>query len=154
MSTEPATPPVSSLAVLLANLPLVAMSAPSDPPIVLTPRATEVAGTANPHFSLDGIWQFLANIELASEGPLPANGGWKPIDVPGHWFTQGFEVPKKTAAGYRRSFSVPKGWADRLLSWHGRELRPEERILRSQALDPGVRPDYGGNRPRISEDAE
>jgi len=53
--------------------------------------------------SLNGQWSFCA------EGPAGAD--WKPIEVPGEWVMQGFNVKADTAAGYRRTFTVPANWA-------------------------------------------
>lgn len=59
--------------------------------------------------SLNGEWLF---------NPSPENefwrkeivNHWKPIEVPGEWVMQGFEVEKGKAAGYYRTFSVPASW--------------------------------------------
>ncbi len=53
--------------------------------------------------SLNGQWLFCA------EGPAGAD--WKPIEVPGQWVMQGFNVRPDTAAGYRRTFTVPGNFA-------------------------------------------
>lgn len=52
--------------------------------------------------SLDGTWQFSTDINS-----LPAN---KNIQVPGEWTMQGFDVKKKTFAGYQRTFNIPENW--------------------------------------------
>ncbi|MCF7855165.1 MAG: glycoside hydrolase family 2 [Candidatus Pacebacteria bacterium] len=53
--------------------------------------------------SLNGQWSF------CPDGPTGTD--WKPIEVPGEWVMQGFNVKPNTAAGYRRTFTVPKGFA-------------------------------------------
>lgn len=53
--------------------------------------------------SLNGQWTFCA------DGPAGAN--WKPIEVPGEWVMQGFQVKANCAAGYRRTFTVPASFA-------------------------------------------
>ena len=70
------------------------------PPPVLTPRPAAVAGVANPLFSLNGAWSF-----SPVDGAAP-----KPIEVPGEWAMQGFEVPSGGFATYRRSVDVPADW--------------------------------------------
>lgn len=59
--------------------------------------------------SLNGEWLF---------NPSPEKGfqqkneviGWDKIEVPGEWAMQGFEVKKGEAAGYFRTFTVPRSW--------------------------------------------
>ena len=53
--------------------------------------------------SLNGQWSFCA------DGPTGTD--WKPIEVPGEWVMQGFTVKPNTAAGYRRTFTIPAGFA-------------------------------------------
>lgn len=86
---------------------------PFDPVVVLTPRPAEVSSTGEPQVLLNGVWQFHANPGKALLEPLSVAGSWQAISVPGHWLMQGFEVPQNVAAGYRRSFSIPKDWAGR-----------------------------------------
>ena len=88
-------------------------AAPPDPEVVLTPRPAEVAGIDEPLVSLNGAWQFHPNPGPALLEPVANEDSWRSIEVPGHWFTQGFEVAKAVAAGYRRRFMIPKGWAGR-----------------------------------------
>ncbi len=67
---------------------------------VLTPRPAAVAGVARPVVSLNGTWQF-----------SPADGvAARPIEVPGEWAMQGFEVPAGGFAAYTRQFEVPADW--------------------------------------------
>lgn len=69
------------------------------------------SGVAAPVMNLSGEWQF--NPEPDPAFPLKRGDGWKPIQVPGHWATQGFTVEDGTYAGYRRTFELPEDWADR-----------------------------------------
>lgn len=65
-------------------------------------------GVASPVMNLSGEWQF--NPEPKKEFPLEKGDGWKPIQVPGHWATQGFSVKDGTYAGYVRTFELPVDW--------------------------------------------
>lgn len=65
-----------------------------------TPRPVAVGGVKKALLSLNGTWEFAAN----------GVDGFKPIQVPGEWKMQGFDVPAKGFALYRRSFSVPADW--------------------------------------------
>ena len=63
--------------------------------------------------SLNGVWKF--NTTLATDfwsGHADVTN-WSNIKVPGEWVMQGFEVDPNTAAGYVRTFNVPKKWADK-----------------------------------------
>lgn len=51
---------------------------------------------------LSGTWSFSPSFESKT--------ALKPIEVPGEWVMQGFEVDKGVAAGYFRSFNVPSSW--------------------------------------------
>lgn len=51
---------------------------------------------------LSGKWMFSENFNTKTS--------LKPIDVPGEWVMQGFNVEKGTAAGYFREFSLPSEW--------------------------------------------
>src|SRR5690606_15565942 len=64
--------------------------------------AESIAGVAASRLSLNGTWQF---------DPSPASdGGWQPIEVPGEWVMQGFDVPDDQPVRYRRSFDLPADW--------------------------------------------
>lgn len=61
---------------------------------------------------LNGEWVFTPSWD----GTFPENlsaAGWKPIQVPGEWVMQGFEVKPGTPAGYAREFAVPAAWRGR-----------------------------------------
>lgn len=70
----------------------------------MAPRPTAVEGTSTPILSLDGTWEF------SSTGNT---GEFKPIQVPGEWKMQGFDVPRGQFARYRKSVSVPADWKGR-----------------------------------------
>ena len=70
---------------------------------VITPRPATVPGVANPILSLNGTWEF-----SPAKGVAP-----KPIEVPGEWAMQGFEVPSGGFATYTRRFDVPADWQGR-----------------------------------------
>jgi hypothetical protein len=70
---------------------------------VLTPRPASVAGVATPIISLNGTWGF-----SSAEGVVA-----KPIEVPGEWAMQGFEVPSGGFATYTREIDVPADWRGR-----------------------------------------
>jgi hypothetical protein len=78
----------------------------------LSPRPVSVAGIAKPILDLGGTWRFnpapAADFAMAAKEP---GTGWADIQVPGEWAMQGFEVKPGTAAGYRHTFKIPKGWA-------------------------------------------
>lgn len=59
--------------------------------------------------SLNGKWLFNPSPEKEFWRKKTVND-WKPIEVPGEWVMQGFEVEKGKAAGYYRTFSVPSSW--------------------------------------------
>ncbi len=102
-STDPRTPVVG------------AMPAPVMP--TYTPRPAALAGVAQRQVSLNGTWRFNP---AAPDGflsdPGMAGGAWKPIQVPGEWYLQGFNVGKFATAAYTRSFTVPA-------SWHGQRVK-------------------------------
>jgi len=78
----------------------------------LTPVPLSISGTDQPAMRLDGEWQFHPSPPEAFWKPTTTPGtGWTPIQVPGEWAMQGFDVAPDTAAGYRRSFAVPENWA-------------------------------------------
>lgn len=65
----------------------------------LSPRPATVAGVAEPVRSLNGTWNF-------GTATLPS----APIDVPGEWAMQGFEVGEGETAVYTTRFRVPDDW--------------------------------------------
>jgi len=71
----------------------------------LTPRPASVAGVAKPILSLNGTWDF-----SPADGVPP-----RPIDVPGEWAMQGFEVPRGGFATYAREVEVPADWAGKIV---------------------------------------
>jgi len=85
----------------------LASLAPASSPMIqsnyatgLTPRPTSVAGVRNPVLNLNGTWTFQTE----------PGGKEHPIQVPGEWAMQGFSVPEKGWAVYRRTLSLPKDW--------------------------------------------
>jgi beta-galactosidase len=78
-----------------------------------TARPDRVSGVRRPTMSLNGSWLFHTNPPAGfATAPAPAKD-WKPIEVPGEWVMQGFDVTAGTASGYRCSFGVPKDWSGR-----------------------------------------
>ncbi|MDE6499406.1 MAG: glycoside hydrolase family 2, partial [Rikenella sp.] len=65
----------------------------------LSPRPATVAGVAEPVRSLNGTWSF-------GTATLPS----APIDVPGEWAMQGFEVGEGETAVYTTRFRMPDDW--------------------------------------------
>jgi len=90
----------------LTHFPEPAISFPR-----LSPLPENVDGADIPSLSLDGVWQFRSDppAEFASFRGASADG-WKPIRVPGEWVMQGFQVPSRRRAGFRRLFSLPEKW--------------------------------------------
>ena len=62
-------------------------------------------------FSLNGVWEFNTKPAVEFWKGQADVSGWSDIEVPGEWVMQGFEVTPDTAAGYLRTFDVPKKWA-------------------------------------------
>ena len=86
--------------------------APAGPDVPrYTPRPSLVAGTDTLAVDLDGTWNFNPEPAPGFWRKIPEAEDWKPIRVPGEWAMQGFRVPPWAAAGYMRSFVVPKNWA-------------------------------------------
>lgn len=64
----------------------------------------------NQKIPLAGQWQFNPSPEKEF-WKKESVSNWKPIEVPGEWVMQGFEVEKGKAAGYYRTFTVPSSWS-------------------------------------------
>ncbi|MEM1060084.1 MAG: glycoside hydrolase family 2 TIM barrel-domain containing protein [Verrucomicrobiota bacterium] len=64
---------------------------------------TSVVGVREPVLSLNGTWDFCP--DATDKDPQ-----WRPIEVPGEWVMQGFEVAPEKAAAYERTFSLPTDW--------------------------------------------
>ncbi len=66
----------------------------------LTPRPAVLEGVGMTSLSLNGEWEF-----------SPAGDGtFSPIQVPGEWKMQGFDVEPYKKAVYRKSFTMPADW--------------------------------------------
>lgn len=68
-------------------------------------RLSPVPANSDLKQSLNGEWLFSENIEKA-----PCK---QPIQVPGEWVMQGFEVAKGQAAGYLKKINIPAGWKNK-----------------------------------------
>ncbi len=66
-----------------------------------TPKPESVTGVYRNSVSLDGVWQFCESLD---------GKAWYPIQVPGEWAMQGFQVDSAAFARYRRSFELPADW--------------------------------------------
>lgn len=77
---------------------------------ILRPRPVSVSGVSDVFVDLGGTWKFNPDGSEISNITSPIPGGWADIKVPGEWAMQGFVVPPGKAAGYIRSFTVPKDW--------------------------------------------
>ncbi|MCK5835611.1 MAG: glycoside hydrolase family 2, partial [Lentisphaeria bacterium] len=78
------------------------------PAPVYAPFPKTTTNVAKPVMSLNGKWAF--NPTPAKDFPKTKGDGWKAIQVPSHWATQGFTVEDGTYAGYERTLVVPKDW--------------------------------------------
>lgn len=65
----------------------------------LSPKAKDIPGVSTPVISLDGKWNFQTQSISSC-----------PIEVPGEWTMQGFQVPEGEAAFYSRKFTLPGDW--------------------------------------------
>ena len=79
--------------------------------IGLSMSSVDRKGNPADTLSLNGTWEF---------NPSPPTEFWAgkwiksgDIEVPGEWVMQGYEVTANTAAGYVRTFDVPKKWTDK-----------------------------------------
>lgn len=93
-----------------APLALPPAPAPVVPPR-LSPRPVS-AGAEPGRVDLGGTWRFHPAPPADFHRPAsPTGDGWHDIRVPGEWTMQGFSVAPRSAAGYRRAFTVPAAWA-------------------------------------------
>ena len=85
-----------------------------------TPIPESVQGVYNNRISLNGVWEFSEH-ETGTD--------WKPIQVPGQWKMQGFQVDSAAFARYRREFEVPDSWKEQevLLRFDG--VHSEYKVL-------------------------
>lgn len=67
---------------------------------VYAPVPKSVTGIYNPKKSLNGVWEFAEK----------EDGNFSPIQVPGQWNMQGFEVDSAGWGVYRRNFTIPRDW--------------------------------------------
>lgn len=91
----------------------------------LSPLPVDVNRT---RVGLSGTWQFNAspradfwNHKLSKE--------WRPIEVPGEWVMQGFDVKVGGQAGYSRTFAVPDGWKGRRVKLRCNAVYSESRVF-------------------------
>lgn len=112
----------------------------------LSPRPRTVEGVAAPVMTLNGTWTFRTET-------LPS----APIEVPGEWTMQGFEVGEGETAVYTRTFRLPDDWQgkriklrfdgvsshaavrinDRLVGEHEGSMAPFEFDI-TDAVEPGT----------------
>ena len=89
----------------------------------LSPRPFAVAGVSDVFVDLAGTWRFnpapQARFWQSGVSDRESEAGWTPIQVPGEWAMQGFDVKPGTAAGYRRTFTVPGSWSGKRVKLRG-----------------------------------
>lgn len=74
------------------------MNAPVSLP--LTPKPTSVSRVGKALINLNGTWEFTASPGSPS----------RPIQVPGEWAMQGFQVPDRGWGTYHRTIDIPQDW--------------------------------------------
>lgn len=84
------------------------------------PLPAHVAGIYNPVISLNGIWQFA---EKANSNK------WQPIEVPGQWSMQGFQVDSAQWGHYKRDFLIPTDWNDKQVKLRFDGVHSEYKVL-------------------------
>jgi hypothetical protein len=106
---------VASAVELLSDDPTplpAAAEAPVDiAPPRLSPQPATVEGVKEPKLDLTGTWRFNPAPPEGFQGGPETGDGWHDVTVPGEWEMAGFHVAPKAAAGYRKTFTVPAGWA-------------------------------------------
>ena len=109
--------PVTAMKLFCSN-PNAQLPVPNPPkPSVIvtagriTPRPVCVQDVQTPAISLCGTWRFNPSVEGEFwNDPSFDASIWKPIEVPGQWFMQGFTVDSDKTAGYQRDFMIPADW--------------------------------------------
>lgn len=77
----------------------------------MTPQPSVVPGLTQRQINLNGPWDFLPEPPKDFFDPAQTSDkSWCRIDVPGEWVMQGFTVPEGKAAGYKRTFHIPRSW--------------------------------------------
>lgn len=96
-------------------------------PVHYRPLPQQTAGLKNNCLLLDGVWRINPAIaDDARSRPLTASG-WSPLNVPGQWLQQGFDIPKEKPVAVATEFVLPKGWAGNRM------------VLRFDAIHAGTR---------------
>lgn len=111
----------SILGVCLLNFP--ALDAKPETPR-LSPQPENIS---TEKVALGGEWKF--NPAPPSEFWNSSDQkGWKPIQVPGEWVMQGFNVAKGVEAGYQRTFTLPESWKGRRVKLRCNGIYSQSRI--------------------------
>lgn len=78
--------------------------------------------------SLNGEWQFLPKAPLEWEKGVLLKDT-RPIQVPGEWVMQGFQVEKGAEALYTRTFTPPETWKDQRVKLRCKGIFSQSRIF-------------------------
>ncbi|MBT3244972.1 MAG: glycoside hydrolase family 2 [Bacteroidetes bacterium] len=76
-----------------------------------TPKPYFVKGVSNSVISLNGTWDFNpAPPESFWKKTRISKLNWQPIEVPGEWAMQGYNVAPDSDAAYAKTIMIPKDW--------------------------------------------